>query len=134
MYIYITLQFLQSIFFSLDSFNSLIVTFVLFPISFSYLPIIRHANSISTMSSSSPFSFVFGAGASSSSSSSSSNPNPVPPSSGVSNTGSAGQFTFGATSISVQNHLEEQVKELQAKLKIARDAIEAQRKQITDAD
>jgi hypothetical protein len=93
---------------------------------------------------SSPFNFVFGAGASSSS-----NPNPAvsssvsssdqttpssSSSSGVGNTGSAGQFTFGTTSISVQRHLEEQIKELQDKLKIARDAIEAQRKQIADTD
>ena len=103
---------------------------------------ILHPDSTFTMSS--PLSFVFTAGGSSSS-----NPNPPPSSSvpssdqaapsssfssGASNTGNTGQFTFGTTSISVQRHLEEQIKEQLEKLKIARNAIEAQRRQIADAD
>lgn len=90
---------------------------------------------------SSQFGFVFGAGASSSN-----NPNPAPSSSAPSSdqaapsssfsfgTGSTDQFTFGTASMSVQKHIEEQVKELQDKLKIAQNAIETQRKQIADTD
>jgi hypothetical protein len=93
--------------------------------------------------SSQQFGFVFGAGASSSStpspaSSSGPDSNQAAPSSsfsfGAGSTGSTGQFTFDKTSISVQRHLEEQVKELQGKLKIARNAIEGQRKQLADSD
>jgi len=88
--------------------------------------------------------FVFGAGASSSntpnpaSSSSTPDSNQAAPSSpftfGAGSAGSTGQFTFDKTSVSVQRHLEEQVKALQDKLEIARDAIEGQRKQMAESD